>query len=458
MYNDQMTIIAKTSTGLEEVLAEEIKAIGGVVLEVGTRAVTFKGNKELLYKANIWLRTANRIIVPYTSFEISSVDDLYNKVKEIPWEAIFDVDQTFAIDSTVFSELFNHTKFAALKAKDAIADRFRDAFGARPNVDTDAPNIRINLYISAKNECNISLDSSGDPLFKRGYRDSRSIAPIKEDLAAGMVLLSGWDKKCNFVDLFCGSGTILIEAAMIAYNVPPNANREVFGFMNWKDYDNAMFENVVDEAEQERQEFEHKIIGVEIDNRVLGMCKANVKASGFGGLIELTKSDFKDFEAPSDFGLIVSNPPYGERIGENVDDLYAAFGDNLKSRYDGWNAWFISSNMGALKKVGLRPSRKIMLFNGSLECRMMKYEMYRGTKKVHKIDEREQKKKEFESNSEQVAEPLKKSPFKKRDTPRTEPRKRKLSPKDPTQEKTPFLDKKKQDSDRPKFTGFKKKG
>jgi putative N6-adenine-specific DNA methylase len=382
---NKFKIIAKTSYGLEEVLVEELKQLGINEAEVVTRAVIFEGNKEELYKANLWLRSANRLIVPIKTFKIKDADELYQKVKNIEWEAIFNIDQTFAIDSTVFSEIFNHTKFAAFKAKDAIADRFRDKFDKRPDVDTDQPHIRINLHISKDDECTVSLDSSGDPLFKRGYRESTSLAPIKEDLAAGMILLSGWDKKSNFIDLFCGSGTILIEAAMIACNIPPNINRGVFGFMNWKTFDEELFNTVVDDALDEETEFDFKIIGIDNDARVMGMSRANIEAAGLTDKIELHKKDFDAFEAPQLKGVIVCNPPYGERIGENVDDLYTAFGDNLKKQYDGWNAWMISSNMGALKKVGLRPSRKIKLFNGSLECRLMKYEMYRGTKKIHKL-------------------------------------------------------------------------
>jgi putative N6-adenine-specific DNA methylase len=386
MINEnKFKIIAKTSYGLEEVLVEELKQLGINQAEIVTRAVIFEGNKEELYKANLWLRSANRLIVPIKTFKIKDADELYSKVKNIAWEDIFNIDQTFAIDSTVFSEIFNHTKFAAFKAKDAIADRFRDKFDKRPDVDTDQPHIRINLHISKDDECTVSLDSSGDPLFKRGYRESTSLAPIKEDLAAGMILLSGWDKKSNFIDLFCGSGTILIEAAMIACNIPPNINRGIFGFMNWKTFDEELFNTVVDDALDEETEFDFKIIGIDNDARVMGMSRANIEAAGLTDKIELHKKDFDAFEAPQLKGVIVCNPPYGERIGENVDDLYTAFGDNLKKQYDGWNAWMISSNMGALKKVGLRPSRKIKLFNGSLECRLMKYEMYRGTKKIHKL-------------------------------------------------------------------------
>ena len=381
----KMNIIAKTSFGLEEVLVEELKQLGVTNAIPVTRAVKFEGTKETLYKANLWLRCANRLIVPIKTFKIRSANDLYNKVKEIAWEDIFTLKQTFAIDSTVFSELFNHTLFASTKSKDAIVDRFREKYDARPNVDTDFPHIRINLHISKDNACTISLDSSGDALFKRGYRESRSLAPIKEDLAAGLILLSGWDKKSTFLDLFSGSGTILIEAAMIACNIPPNIERVEFGFMNWKNFDEPLFKAVVDDALNQETDIDFKIIGIDIDGRVMGMARANIAAAGLTSVIELHKKDFKDFDAPSEPGVIICNPPYGERIGDSVDDLYTAFGDNLKARYDGWNAWMISSNMSALKKVGLRPSRKIKLFNGNLECRYMKYEMYRGTKKVHKV-------------------------------------------------------------------------
>ena len=386
MNNDrEMKIVAKTSFGLEDVLIEEGIALGVTKYEKGVRAVTFYGTKEMLYKCNIWLRTANRLLMPFKEFTIKSDEDLYQKIKTIEWENIFDVDQTLAIDTAVFSPIFNHTKYAAFKAKDAIVDRFRDKFDKRPDIDTSNPDIRINLHIGQDNKCTVSLDSSGDPLFKRGYRDSRSMAPIKEDLAAGLILLSGWDKDSTFVDLFCGSGTLLIEATMIACNIPPNINRGVFGFMNWKTFDEALFDKVIDESLDDEVDFQHQIIGVDIDARVMGMSRANIEAAGLTDKITLFKKDFKDFVAPDKKGIVVSNPPYGERIGENVDDLYTAFGDNLKKQYDGWNAWLISSNMGALKKVGLRPSRKIKVFNGSLECRFMKYQMYKGTKKVHKM-------------------------------------------------------------------------
>lgn len=382
-------MLAKTSFGLEEVLEKELIALGATNIEKQNRAVTFEGDLELLYKANLWLRSCNRILVPFHWFKISDTDDLYPRIKKIKWEEIFSVDQTFAIDSTVFSELYSHTKYPALKAKDAIVDRFRDHFDKRPNVDIDNPDIKINLHINNNDECTVSLDSSGTPLFKRGYRDSQSIAPIKEDLAAGLILLTDWDKNSNFIDLFCGSGTLLIEAAMMAYNIPPNIKRENFGFSNWKNYDEPLFQKLVKEATLEKKEFNHQIIGVDISRRVLGMAKVNIKSAGFSEKIELHEKSFADYTPTEGNGIIVSNPPYGERLDEDVDELYKEFGNTLKAKYNGYNAWFISSNMEALKKVGLRPSRKIKVFNGSLECRLMKYEMYRGTKKIHKLNKKE---------------------------------------------------------------------
>ena len=350
----EIKVVAKTSLGLEEVLMDELNALNIHKVEKGNRAVTFYTDKRTLYKANLKLRTANRLLVPIKTFRISSVDDLYNQIKKIKWFDIFDVDQTFAIDSTVFSNLFNHTKFAAFKAKDAIVDLFRERFNKRPNIDKDFPHVRINIHINHKNEVTVSLDSSGDPLFKRGYRDSRSIAPIKEDLAAGLILLSGWNKDCNFIDLFSGSGTLLIEAALYAYNIAPNLNREEFGFFNWKNFNKQLFDDVVKECIAEEQDFKHQIIGTEIDGRTIGMARANIKSADLMNEIEIVKTDFRDFSPPSAPGIVVSNPPYGERIGENVDDLYKDFGDILKLKYENYNAWIISSNLTALKKVGLR--------------------------------------------------------------------------------------------------------
>lgn len=384
MLEKSFTMVAKTSFGMEDVAAEELAQLGALQIEKGIRSVSFKGDKALLYNANLWLRTVNKILVPINQFPIRDSDDLYNQIKKMEWENIFDVDQTFFIDAVVSSTLFNHSQFPALKAKDAIADRFREKFNRRPNVEKINPNIKINLYINQKNSCIVSLDSSGDALFKRGYRESRSEAPIKEDLAAAMILMSGWDKKAPLIDLFCGSGTILIEAAMIAFNIAPNLKREEFGFFNWKDFDNQLFNILKEEAIAIRKFTNTRIIGVDNSGRVLGMCRANLKSIDLLDKVTLKSSDFQDYTPNVEPGIIVSNPPYGERLGDEIEALYTDFGDTLKQKYSGWSAWIISSNMEALKKVGLRPSKKLKLFNGSLECKFVQYEMYQGTKKTHK--------------------------------------------------------------------------
>ena len=386
MLEKPFTMVAKTSFGLEDVAAEELAQLGAQQIEKGIRSVSFKGDKALLYNANLWLRTANKILVPIHQFPIKDSDDLYNQIKKMEWENIFDVDQTFFIDAVVSSTLFNHSQFPALKAKDAIADRFREKFNRRPNVEKFNPNIKINLYINQKNSCVVSLDSSGDALFKRGYRESRSEAPIKEDLAAGMILLSGWDKKTPLLDLFCGSGTILIEAAMIAFDIAPNLKREEFGFFNWKDFDSQLFNKLKDEAIANIKFTNTRIIGVDNSGRVLGMCRANLKSINLLDKVSLKISNFQDYTPNTEPGIIISNPPYGERIGDEIEALYTDFGDTLKQKFSGWSAWIISSNMEALKNVGLRPSKKLKLFNGSLECKFVQYEMYQGTKKTHKTE------------------------------------------------------------------------
>lgn len=382
--NKTFQIVAKTSFGLEDVLVKELEQLGITDVEKRTRAVSFYGDQPTLYQTNLWLRTANRLLVPIRQFRIRNAEELYQKVKQISWEGIFNIDQTFSIDSTVFSPLFNHTKFAAFKAKDAVVDRFRDKFNERPNVDTDAPDIKINLHINQNNECTVSLDSSGTPLFKRGYRKSTGFAPIKEDLAAGMVLLSEWDQQSDFVDLFCGSGTIVIEAALIAYNIAPGINRD-FGFFNWNDFNQSLFDRLKAEALSNQKKFTHKIMGADIDKKVIEAAKTNAQAAGLDDKVQLSVNDFKNFIPAAANGVAISNPPYGERIGEEINTLYKSYGDALKAHFNGWSAWIISSNLDALKKVGLRPSRKIKLFNGSLECRMMQYKMYQGTKKIHKL-------------------------------------------------------------------------
>ena len=374
--------IAKTISGLEEVLATELRQLGASEVTVLRRAVSFKGDKALLYKVNYWLRTALRILVPLTSFEITDENNLYTKINAFPWEAIFDVDQTIALDAVVTDSPITHSHYASLKSKDAIVDRFRDKFGVRPSVDLDNPDIRINLHIY-RNKCDVSLDSSGMSLHKRGYRQTIAEAPLSEVLAAGLILLSGWDKKSNFIDAMCGSGTLLIEAALIANNMPPGQYRDTFGFMRWNDYDNDLWNKMVKASLDKGVEFEHLIVGSDISERNLAAAKTNIRSARLHKDIDLVVSPFETFEPPDGPGILIMNPPYGERI--QVDDiisLYQSIGDRLKNRYSGFDVWIISADLQALKYIGLKPTAKLPVFNGQLECRFVHFSIYQCSKRA----------------------------------------------------------------------------
>ena len=374
--------IAKTISGLEEVLATELRNLGAQEVTVLRRAVSFKGDKALLYKANYWLRTALRILVPLTSFEIENENDLYTQINAFPWEDIFDVDQTIALDAVVTDSPITHSHYASLKSKDAIVDRFREKLGIRPSVDIENPDIRINLHIY-RNKCDVSLDSSGMSLHKRGYRQAIAEAPLSEVLAAGLILLSGWDKKSNFIDAMCGSGTLLIEAALIANNMAPGQYRDTFGFMRWNDYDNDLWNKMVNASMNEGVEFEHRIVGSDISERNLAAAKTNIRSARLHKDIDLVVSPFDTFEPPDGPGILIMNPPYGERI--QVDDiigLYQSIGDRLKNRYSGFDAWIISADLQALKYIGLKPTAKLPVFNGQLECRFVHFSIYQGSKRA----------------------------------------------------------------------------
>lgn len=377
-------MLAKTLFGFEEILAHELRKLGASGIEVGTRNVSFYGDTGFMYKANLCCRTAIKVLKPIRSFNVFTEEDLYKKVYEIPWEDYMHVDGTLAVDATVFSEQFTHSKYIALKTKDAIVDRFRDKEGTRPNVDLDHPTLRINVHID-RNICTISLDSSGASLHKRGYKISQTLAPINEVLAAGMILLTGWNGQCDFLDPMCGSGTILTEAAMIACNIPPNLNREEFGFENWLDFDIDLFETIEASAIKKIRDFHFKIYGYDLDGRVLENAKENIISANLQDFIEIKNQDFFETKKESERGLfIVFNPPYDERIQVDAEELYASIGTTLKHKYPGTQAWMITSNMEALKHVGLRPSRRIKLYNGKLEAKLVRYDMYEGSKKAKK--------------------------------------------------------------------------
>ncbi|AVR46744.1 RNA methyltransferase [Christiangramia fulva] len=380
--NFKMT--AKTMYGLEAVLAKELLELGAMNIEQGTRMVSFEGDKGFMYKTNLCLRTAIKILKPLKGFRVNSEKELYDQIYAMPWEEWMDVNDTLAIESTVHSEIFTHSKYVALKTKDAIVDRFRDKFGKRPDVDLDFPVLRVNIHIE-KNFCHVSLDSSGESLHKRGYRSATNIAPINEVLAAGMLLLSGWQGQCHFLDPMCGSGTIPIEAAMIACNIPPNLHRKEFGFEKWKDWDEALFEKIEESVLNKIRDFHFKIKGYDKAPSAVMKAKENVKNAHLSDFVEIEQKNFFESEKENEGYLhMLFNPPYGERLEIDVEKIYGQIGDTLKQNYPGTHAWFISTNFEAIKSVGLRASRKIKLFNGPLEARLLKYVMYEGSKKQSK--------------------------------------------------------------------------
>lgn len=381
-------MIAKTIFGLEETLAGELSRLGAKDVEIHNRAVSFVGDKGFMYKANLCLRTALRILVPIETFTVVNEQSLYESMQTINWEDYMNVNDTLAIDTVLNSELFTHSQFISQKAKDAIVDQFRAKHNDRPNVDLDKPTIRINLHVF-RDVCTVSLDSSGESLHKRGYRDKTNLAPINEVLAAGLVMLSGWDKRTNFIDPMCGSGTILVEAALYANNIPPGYFREDFGFMRWQKnmpFEEDLWDIIFDAAINKITNHEQKIIGGEISPNVTKKAKENIKLAKVDDVVTIRNCDMKDFEVPAGRGVVVINPPYGERmVKDNIEELYKMMGDTFKQKFAGYTCWILSSNLEAFKHVGLRPTRKITLFNGQLECKFLKYEIYEGTKKIHKL-------------------------------------------------------------------------
>lgn len=374
-------MVAKTLFGFEELLAKELTQMGAQDVKQGTRSVSFVGDKGFMYKANIGLRTAIKILKPIATFTVKSEDDLYKNIYALPWEDYMTPKNTLAVDATIHTELFTNSLYIALKTKDAIVDKFRDTTGERPNVDLKFPDLKINIHID-RQQCTVSLDSSGDSLHKRGYKIATNIAPINEVLAAGLVMLSGWDGQTDFMDPMCGSGTILIEAAMIACNIPPNLMRKEFAFERWQDWDVDLFEKIEESLLKKTRDFHHKIIGYDKAPSAVAKAKENVKNAHLEDFIEIKHEDFFKTQKGGEAKLhMLFNPPYGERLNLDMEVFYKNIGDTLKQNYPNTDAWFITSNLEALKHVGLRPSRKIHLFNAKLEARLVKYEIYEGSKK-----------------------------------------------------------------------------
>lgn len=380
------TMVAKTLFGFEELLEEELRNLGAINVQKGVRSVTFEGDKGFMYKANLCLRTAIKILKPVKSFRVRNEQDLYDQIYKMDWERFMSVHSTFAIDATLATHCFHHSQFISLKTKDAIVDKFRNLHGTRPDVDLKYPDIRIHIHIQ-QSEVTVSIDSSGRSLHQRGYKTATNIAPINEVLAAGLIMMSGWDGQCDFMDPMCGSGTIPVEAAMIACNIPPNINRKEFAFEKWPDFDANLFEKIIESSLKKTREFHHKIYGYDKAPSAVAKAKDNVKNANLSEYITITQRNFFETYKPVDGKLhMVFNPPYGERLSIDMEQFYKSIGDTLKKHYPGTDAWFITSNMEALKHVGLRPSRKIKLFNGHLESRLVKYEMYEGSKKGKYIE------------------------------------------------------------------------
>ncbi|MDO4228335.1 MAG: THUMP domain-containing protein, partial [Capnocytophaga sp.] len=351
-------------------------------VEKGTRSVSFEGDKGFMYKANLCLRTALKILKPITKFSIRNEKDYYQKLYNFQWEKYFAVNQTFAIFATLQTEIFNHSQYVALRAKDAIVDRFREKMDKRPNVDTLHPDLQIHIHIQ-KNEVIVSLDSSGASLHQRGYRSATNIAPINEVLAAGILLLSGWQGQSDFLDPMCGSGTFLIEATMIACNIPANIHRREFAFEKWNDYDADLFEKIFDSCLKKTKEFHFQLIGYDKAPSAVAKAKENLKNANLSEYIEVRQKNFFETEKENKEKplFMVFNPPYNERLQIDFQQFYESIGNTLKNGYPNTDAWFITSNLEALKFVGLRPSRKIKLFNGKLESKLLNYKMYEGSKK-----------------------------------------------------------------------------
>lgn len=382
--NQDTSFLAKTFYGFEPLLEKELRKLGAKNIKSINRAVSFEGDLGFLYKANLSLRTALRILMPIGRYPVKNQTDLYRAIDRIDWSKWFSEEQSFIIDVTLFSDHFNHSLFVAQKAKDAIVDQFSKREGKRPSVTTENPDIRIQLHLQG-DQLTISLDSSGNSLHQRGYRIETNIAPINEVLAAGMLLHSGWEGKTYFYDPMCGSGTLAIEAAMIACNIPPSLNRTTFSFMNWKNFDTELFELIRNSCLSKVREFRGHIYASDKAPSAVRKAQENIENTGLGEYISVVRSDFFFADRPSEVPLhIVFNPPYGERLPIDADVFYGKIGDTLKKEYQGCEAWFITANIEALKSVGLRPSRKIKMFNGKLESRLVSYELYQGSRKASK--------------------------------------------------------------------------
>ena len=375
---NQIDFFATTAKGLEDVLAVELKTLGGKNVRAENGGVAFTGSMADGYRACLWLRTANRVLLQVKIFPCSSQEALYEGVYSLGWEDYLTPAMTLAVDANLRDSEITHSRFAALKTKDAIVDRIRDRCGERPNVDPKDPDLRINLHL-ARNQCTISLDLAGTGMHRRGYRRDPTIAPLKETLAAGLVALSQWDQQSHFVDPMCGSGSLPLEAALLASDTAPGLLSPDFGFQRWPDFSASTWEQLLEEAEQRRRPLQANLVfGSDRDRRAVELSRRNAESAGIGSSIRWSQHDFAKLEPPAAHGTLICNPPYGERIGDDVklEDFYRKIGDTLKQRWTGWTAWVFTGNLSLAKRIGLKPSRRIVLYNGPIECRLLKFELY----------------------------------------------------------------------------------
>lgn len=380
MKDNKLKITVKTIFGLEDVLVEELKELGYPKVTKLNRAVQLEGKWKDVYMLNFHLRCAIAVLVEVKQFKIKTEKDVYTQAMKIDWPSYFDIDKSFAVKGAVFSDLFNHTQFPFLLVKDAICDVFRDKEGDRPNVNVKRPQVLFDVYIN-RNNVTVSLNTSGAPLFQRGYREEVGLAPLNEVVAAGLIRLSGWDKKSTFIDPFCGSGTLLIEAALYAANIPSQIERQHYAFKNFKGYQEDVWDEIYNSVNQRVRELPCRIIGSDISAEMVTKTRRNLRSFSVGRFVETEVNAFDELTIDYEPGVMISNPPYGERMGEEIEEMYQKLGDWMKDQLDGFDSWILSSNIEAFKMLGLRPSRKIKAFNGDLECSFRKYEMYKGSKK-----------------------------------------------------------------------------
>ena len=413
----EFELIAKTFQGLETVLASELIDLGANNIQIGRRMVSFTGNKETMYRANFQLRTAIRVLKPISHFKAKTADEVYDAVKQIDWTEFLSNDTTFAVDSVVFSNEFKHSKFVAYKVKDAIVDQFREKTGNRPNIRIVNPDIQLHIHV-AEYDCTLALDSSGESLHRRGYRQEAVEAPLNEVLAAGMIMMTGWKGQCDLIDPMCGSGTIPIEAALIAKNIAPGVFRKGYAFEKWPDFDADLLDKIYNDDSQER-EFKHKIYGYDNNPAANVIATNNVKAAGLSKDIVLKLQAFQQFEQPAEKAIIITNPPYGERISTNdLLGLYQAIGERLKHAFVGNEAWILSYRDECFDQIGLKATQRIPLMNGALECQFRQYEIFDGKykafrsegEKLHKTEKTFKPRKAFKPE-EKKGRPFTRKPY-----------------------------------------------